>query len=167
MIFIALGSSIGNAPEIFASAETWLELSGVDVVKKSAILRNPPLGNVAKNEFSNAVWQINFPETTWEKWNWVLLPRSRRKRLKAYKLLRLLQACEVAHGRQTAKRWADRMLDLDLLMFDDLVLKRPQLTIPHPEIAKRVFVLQPWAELVDDTFEIPTLGLLKDLLNED
>lgn len=163
MIFIALGSSIGAAHEIFAGAETWLELSGVKVLEKSAILRNPPWGGVAKREFSNAVWAIDFPETAWEKLNWILLPRPRRQRLKAYKLLRLLQACEIAHGRQKAERWADRTLDLDLLMFDDLVLKQKCLTLPHPEIAQRMFVLQPWAELVDDTFEIPTLGLLKDL----
>lgn len=163
MIFLGVGSSIGNAEAIFSSAESWLKNRGINVIKKSKHLKNPAIGGVAKNEFTNAVWQVEFLETTWEKINWCLLPRSRRLRLKAYKLLNLLKKCEFFNGRLAAARWADRSLDLDILMFHELTLQTPKLTIPHSEIAKRSFVLRPWAELVDENFEIPNLGLLKDL----
>ena len=163
MIFIALGSSIGNAENIFRNTAIWLELHGIEVIKKSKILKNPPLGTAAQNEFSNAVWEIEFRETIWEKINWILLPKSRRFRLKAFKLLKLLQQCERDHGRVKTERWADRPLDLDILMFHELALNTSRLTIPHSEISKRDFVLQPWRAIVDDGFEIPNLGLLKDL----
>jgi len=163
MIFIAVGSSIGNAEEIFAKTEAWLNDHNCYVVAKSKILKNPPMGGVAQNDFHNAVWQVHFAPSLWNKINWVLLPQSRKKRLLAYKLLRTLKKCEKVHGRVPAERWADRTLDLDILMFGDLVMNRTRLAIPHPEIANRSFVLQPWKELVDAHFEIPNLGLLKDL----
>jgi len=156
-------SSIGDAFAIFNDADTWLELHGVEVVKRSKNLKNPPLGGVAQNQFTNAVWQVSFPETAWERLNWCLLPRSRRQRLKAFKLLKLCKACEVAHGRTRAKRWADRPLDIDILMFHGLTLDRQRLSLPHPGIAERGFVKDPWRELVDGDFEIPGLGPLKDL----
>ena len=163
MIFVAIGSSIGNAAEIFERTENWLNNYGVYVLKKSKVLKNPPVGGVAQNDFHNAVWQVHFEPSRWDKINWVLLPQSRKKRLLAYKLLRRLKQCEKAHGRVKAERWSDRTLDLDILMFNDLVMQRRSLTIPHCEIQNRAFVLQPWRELVDDNFEVPTLGLIKDL----
>lgn len=163
MIFIALGSSVGEAGKIFRDTEVWLELNRIEVLKKSEILKNPAMGGVAQSEFSNAVWEISFPETRWEKINWVLLPKSRKLRLKAFKLLKLLQRCERDHGRVRTKRWADRTLDLDILMFHDLILKCQKLAIPHSEISSRNFVITPWRTLVDDGFEIPTLGKLSEL----
>ncbi len=166
MIFLGVGSSIGNAEAIFASAEAWLEARGVKVIKKSQNLKNPPVGGVATNEFTNAVWHAQFLETSWEKVNWCLLPRSRRLRLKAYKLLKLLKKCEAIHGRTKSPRWSDRPLDLDILTFHELVINKTKLIIPHPEIANRSFVLRPWSELVDARFEIPNLGRIKDLISK-
>jgi len=144
MIFIGLGSSLGNAEKIFKSAEQALELLNVHVMKKSNILRNPPFGGVAKNEFSNAVWQIETDQS----------PEA---------LLTILHAVEEEHGRTRETRWADRTLDLDILIFDAVIMNTDKLTIPHSRIANRKFVLQPLRELVDENFEIPTLGLLGTL----
>ena len=166
-IFVALGSSIGDAEAIFFSAEQCLAKKDIQVLKKSKILQNEPYGGVAQNIFSNAVWQISFEYSLFEKINWVLLPNKRKKYLKSKKLLKILQSCEDFHERKrgkNVKRWDDRTLDLDILMFDDLVLNTKKLTIPHREIDKRVFVLQPWSEIVDENFKIPKFGVLKDCL---
>ncbi len=146
MIFLGLGSSIGNAKKIFTSTERALETCGICVIKKSKIFKNPPFGGVAKNEFSNAVWQIETTNSPAE-------------------LLKILQKIENDHGRTREKKWDDRTLDLDILIFNDEIIDRKGLKIPHPEMAKRIFVLKPLAELVDETFEIPTLGTLKNLIS--
>lgn len=153
MIFLGLGSSVGDAEKIFESVEDFLAKNDIDVLQKSKILINPPLGGVAQNEFSNAVWAVdvsaNFLGTVVEQ---------------AQKLLQICKACEKAHGRNlNAKRWSDRSLDLDILMFDDLVLDTEDLKIPHPEIKNRDFVLLPWAEIVSSDFELPIHGNLHNL----
>jgi len=119
---------------------------------------------VAKNEFTNAVWEIAFPETKWEKINWILLPKWRREKLKALKLLKILQSCENVCARSREKRWDDRTLDLDILMFHAIRINSHHLTIPHPLIPERNFVLLPWQELVDKNFEIPKFGKISDLI---
>ncbi len=164
MIFLGVGSSIGNAKEVFSMAEAFLERNNIHVLKKSNIMKNPPLGGVAQNEFSNMVWEISFPETPWEKVNWRLLPPSRRLRLKAKKLLKICKQCEGFCGRKNTVRWGDRTLDLDILMFHQLEVDKKLLHIPHKEIPFRDFVLLPWSEIVDQNFEIPTFGLLKELV---
>lgn len=148
MIFIGLGSSIGDAEKIFRSAEVSLEEKSIHVVQKSNILLNPPYGGVAKNDFSNAVWQIDTDFTPEE-------------------LLKVLQKVENEHERVREKRWSDRTLDLDILIFDDEIVKTEDLTIPHPGIANRSFILGPLSELVDENFEIPTLGALRNLFDHE
>ncbi len=147
MIFIGIGSSIGEAEEIFAAAEMDLEKENITVLKKSKILKNPPYGGVAENEFSNAVWQIETDKNPEE-------------------LLSTLQKIENNHGRKRDKKWDDRTLDLDILVFNDMVFDTEKLKIPHPEIPKRDFVLIPWSEIVEENFEIPKFGKLKDLLQK-
>lgn len=164
MIFVGVGSSIGNPDHTFEQAKVWLEARGVRVVTQSSLMKNPPLGDVAQNEFTNAVWQLDYPETRWERINWVLLGSPLRQKLKARKLMLILQRCEKKFGRKRAKAWADRTLDLDILVFHDLECETFSLIIPHPEIPKRLFVIQPWAEIVDENFSIPKFGRLSDLL---
>jgi 2-amino-4-hydroxy-6-hydroxymethyldihydropteridine diphosphokinase len=148
MIFLGLGSSIGNAEKIFQSAEKALGLANVKVVQKSNILKNPPVGGIAKNEFSNAVWQV---ETA----------------LSPVELLKVSQQVEEEHGRTREKRWEDRTLDIDILIFHEEIVNADNLKIPHPQIANRLFVLQPLSELVDENFEIPTLGALGNLFESE
>ncbi len=144
-IFLGLGSSIGNAEETFASAENFLKTHEVTVIQKSKIFKNPPIGGVAQNEFSNAVWEVGFSGTPEE-------------------LLNILQKCEEKHGRpKEHTHWADRTLDLDILLWGNQIVQTKRLSIPHPEIPNRNFVLIPLSELVDETFEIPTFGALKSL----
>lgn len=71
-------------------------------------------------------------------------------------LLRTLQTIENELGRQRSERWAARTIDLDLLLYDNLVLDTPELTLPHPRMAFRRFVLQPAAEIAPDMLHGPT-----------
>lgn len=148
MIFLGIGSSIGNAEELFHDAELFLAAHNITVLRKSGILRNPPFGGIAQNEFSNSVWEISVPKDMSPE---VLLP--------------ILKQAEESAGRDfSAPRWSDRPLDLDILIWDEKIIHTPHLTIPHPGIAERDFVLKPLAELVDENFKIPTLGTLKNFL---
>jgi 2-amino-4-hydroxy-6-hydroxymethyldihydropteridine diphosphokinase len=150
MIFIGVGSSIGNAKQIFADAEAFLKSKAITVVRKATILKNPAFGGVAQNEFSNSVWEIKIP-----------------KDMTPEKLLKTLKEAESNAGRNfNAPRWSDRELDLDILLFHDQVIETETLSIPHPGIPCRDFVLTPLTELVDETFEIPTLGAIKDFINK-
>lgn len=64
-----------------------------------------------------------------------------------HQLLAALQGIEQAHGRQRGERWAARTLDLDLLLYGDTILDSPELTLPHPRMLERAFVLRPLADL--------------------
>lgn len=86
-------------------------------------------------------------------------------------LLGVLQGVELAHGRtRTSKmRWQARTLDLDLLLYGDKVIALPYLTVPHPELAHRSFVLQPLKDiqtLTGQKINMPTLGFLDTLITQ-
>jgi 2-amino-4-hydroxy-6-hydroxymethyldihydropteridine diphosphokinase len=102
----------------------------VAVVRASRVWDTAPLGP-PQPRYLNAVLELETTRT----------PAS---------LLRLLREVEQAAGRLRDVRWGPRTLDLDLLLVGDLVVRTPELTIPHPEMAWRRFVLAPLAELRPD-----------------
>jgi 2-amino-4-hydroxy-6-hydroxymethyldihydropteridine diphosphokinase len=104
----------------------------------SSFYRNPPMGPAEQPHFVNAVAEI---ETG----------------LDASRLLNGLQAIETASGRVRGLRWGPRTLDLDLLLYGAEQSDDPQLTLPHPGVAKRAFVLVPLAEIAA-TVVVPGLG---------
>jgi 2-amino-4-hydroxy-6-hydroxymethyldihydropteridine diphosphokinase len=78
-------------------------------------------------------------------------------------LLSELQAIEIAHGRtRDGERWGARILDLDLLAFANVVLAESELTVPHPGIVERNFVLLPWAEIAP-YYRVPGVGSISEL----
>ena len=82
-------------------------------------------------------------------------------------LLRHCQALERQMGRQpSARRWADRVIDLDILVFDDMVLEGPELIIPHPELHRRRFVLIPLCEIAPDLKHARLGSDIRELLAE-
>jgi 2-amino-4-hydroxy-6-hydroxymethyldihydropteridine diphosphokinase len=78
-------------------------------------------------------------------------------------LLMVLQALELAHGRTRTARWEARTLDLDLLLYDQLTCDDPWLTLPHPRLHERAFVLYPLYDIAP-TLTIPGRGRLSELL---
>jgi 2-amino-4-hydroxy-6-hydroxymethyldihydropteridine diphosphokinase len=83
--------------------------------------------------------------------------------LAAHALLAALQAIESRHGRSRSFANAPRTLDLDILLFGDAMLSDPGLTIPHPRMHERAFVLKPLLEIAPDA-EVPGRGAAQDLL---
>ena len=73
--------------------------------------------------------------------------------LDPFGLLHVLQEIEERFGRVRTVRWGERTLDLDLLLFDDRIVDTPELTIPHPRLAERRFVLEPLAEIAPEAVD--------------
>lgn len=129
--FIALGGNVGDVRATFDRAIVFL-CDGADIrlTARSSDYSTPPWGNVQQPRFVNAVVAV-------------------ATRLVPHLLLARMQQCERALGRDraTEPHWGPRTIDLDLLTYDDLVLSGPELTLPHPHLFKRAFVLVPLAEI--------------------
>jgi 2-amino-4-hydroxy-6-hydroxymethyldihydropteridine diphosphokinase len=138
--FIALGSNQGDREAyLLWAVERLRQLPRTRVVQSSRWLENPPVGGPPQGMFLNGVVQI---ETD-------LAPEE---------LLVHLQAIEDALGRPKERiRWGPRVIDLDLLAYDDLILDTPNLTLPHPRLHERSFVLIPLSELAPH-WKHPKLG---------
>lgn len=131
LVFIGLGSNVGDGRENLRTA--WRSLGGLPGVMTLTLshpYRSEPVGMTSEQWFTNAVGVCETKITPQE-------------------LLVLLLQIEQAMGRDRA-RGMDRVIDLDILYYNDLVLNEPELTIPHSELANRLFVLAPLAEVAPD-----------------
>jgi 2-amino-4-hydroxy-6-hydroxymethyldihydropteridine diphosphokinase len=141
LAYIALGANLGDPATTVNAAFTALgELPQTRLLATSALYRTTPVGIAEQPEFVNAAAAI---DTT-------LAPEA---------LLDALLAIEQRFGRIRAERNGPRTLDLDILLYDDLTLATPRLTLPHPRLHLRAFVLQPLADLAPD-LAIPGRGSL-------
>jgi len=149
-VFVALGSNLdGPARQIDTAFELLGRVPDSELLQRSSLYRSAPLGGIEQPDFVNAAASMS---TT----------------LPARVLLEELQAIERLRGREDRHmRWGPRTLDLDLLLYGDLVIDEPGLTVPHPGIAARNFVLLPLREIAPE-IEIPGLGRVQDIaVNED
>lgn len=78
-------------------------------------------------------------------------------------LLMMLHRIEAAHGRERLEPWGDRTLDLDLIVYGDVISHSPSLTLPHPRAAERDFVLEPWLDIDPDAV-LPGVGRVDEAL---
>ena len=137
--YIALGANLGDpAATVNAAFAALDQLPQSRLLATSALYRTAPVGIAEQPEFVNAAARV---ETT-------LAPEA---------LLDALLAIEQAFGRVRAERNGPRTLDLDILLYEDLTLVTPRLSLPHPRLHLRAFVLQPLADLAPD-LAIPGRG---------
>ena len=142
--FVGLGSNLHNPIEQVGRALAALR-GGVagTLLASSSLYRSPPLGPPDQPDFINAVVWLDTAVSPLD-------------------LLDVLQAIEHAQHRLRLQRWGPRTLDLDLLSVDDATYVDDRLTLPHPGIAERAFVLVPWSEIAPE-YRIPGLGRVVDL----
>jgi len=132
--YIALGGNVGDVRNTFDRAIAELGADGtVEVTARSSDYRTPPWGVTDQAPFINAVIAVTTS-------------------LAPHDLLARALECERALGRNRTRerRWGPRMIDLDLLAYDDLVLIDRDLILPHPHLFERAFVLVPLAEIAPD-----------------
>jgi len=143
---IGLGSNLGDPVRQLESAMRELaRLPDTRLAVRSSLYRSRPVGPQDQPEFVNAVVRL---ETA----------------LTAFTLLHHMQAIENKHDRQRGgQRWGPRTLDLDLLLYGDEVVDTEELQVPHPEMRRRGFVLQPLLEIAPDTV-IPGSGAVRELI---
>ncbi|MGY0505367.1 2-amino-4-hydroxy-6-hydroxymethyldihydropteridine diphosphokinase [Luteimonas sp. e5] len=145
--YVGLGGNVGDVPATLRAALAALDaLPGTRLAAVSGFYRSAPVGGIAQDDFVNAVAAL---DTT--------LPPT--------ELLQALFAIERAHGRdrRRERRWGPRTLDLDLLLHGDAVIETDGLTLPHPRMAQRAFVLRPLAEIAPEAC-IPGIGDVTGLL---
>lgn len=133
MILLALGSNIGDREGFLQRARNALEAVGVGIVKASAILETPAL----LLPDSPTEWNIPYL-------NQVIEVRTHHA---PEALLACAKSIEAGLGRQDRGRWGPREIDIDLLAYYAERRETPSLTLPHPRIAEREFVLKPLAEI--------------------
>ena len=143
--YIGLGTNLGHREENLRAAGRRLEeLPSSRVVKFSSTYPTRPWGKVEQPEFLNQVAAID-------------------TRLSARELLRELMEIEEAMGRRRAEKWGPRVIDLDLLLYGDQQIEEPDLTVPHPWLTKRAFVLTPLLEIAPD-LKLPDGRYLREIL---
>ena len=137
--YVGLGANLGDPQRTLRSALRGLDgLPGTRCLRCSQFYRNPPLGPQDQDHYINAVAEL---ET----------------RLPPLQLLAWLLELERRHGRVRGRRWGERTLDLDLLIVGSQRMNTERLTLPHPRLHQRAFVLYPLAELVP-RLKIPGRG---------
>jgi len=130
--FLALGGNIGDVPATFTKAIDLLAKRDVRIIAQSPLYRTEPMGGKAQDWYHNQVIEIETELTPPE-------------------LLHVCMETESKLGRvRTDDQWASRTLDIDILFFDEQVLNSKELTLPHPGIAQRRFVLVPLHAIAPD-----------------
>jgi len=127
--YIGLGSNLGDRESAVTTAVKMLnDTEGAEVVRLSDLIETVPLGRMNQPKYINAVAKI-------------------KTSLTAEDLHKHLLHIETSLGRQRNEKWSPRIIDLDLLLFGSQVINRPQLTVPHPQMHLRSFVLKGLCQL--------------------
>lgn len=145
--YVGIGSNLGDPLQQVTDVILRLgQIRDCRLLARSSLYRTQAIGSVEQEDFINAVACLST----------ILTP---------IELLLELQAIEQAfyRQRQVEEKWGPRTMDLDILLFDQLQMNDSHLTIPHPEMKKRQFVLKPLKEIAGDLY-IPRLGSLQFLI---
>lgn len=147
-VYLGLGSNMGNRQkELEFALESLKNHPAITLVKVAPIQETDPVGYLEQANFLNTVAEI---ETE----------------LEPALLLATLHQIEQSAGRFRTVRWGPRVLDIDILLYDTLVFSAANLTIPHPRLREREFVLSPLAHLAPDMPVPPDNRTVRELLSQ-
>ena len=145
-VFLALGSNMGDRHGFLRDAAAQISTHAGKIVKASSVYQTAAWGNTNQDAFLNQVIEIS-------------------TKLDPLKLLSTLQSIELGLGRRRKEKWGPRTIDIDILFYGDQIIATGDLTVPHPGVAERKFVLVPMTE-IDGGFVHPiskkTIGALLD-----
>ena len=144
--YIALGSNLGDKEANLRQALKMLLVKGLQIRSVSSFFKTEPYGVTDQPEFINAVACV-------------------KTDLAPEKLLKLLLDTELEMGRVRLRHWGERNIDLDLLLYDDLIYYSEKLVLPHPDMQNRLFVLQPLSEIAADKIHPVYKKSIQNLLN--
>ena len=131
-VFLGIGGNTGNKHENFDKVYTFIKNELGDIIKRSSVYETPPWGFESEENF----------------WNQVIIVETQ---FSPEKLLKNIAQIENHFGRERVKgKYTSREMDIDILYFDDLIVNIEKLTIPHPQISNRLFVLVPLAEIAPE-----------------
>lgn len=137
--YLSIGSNIGNKKEhLDLAVERLSDTCGIQVAKVSDYIVTEPVGYTMQDDFLNAAVHIRT----------ILSPDS---------LLDIIHDIENMDGRIRDIHWGPRTIDIDIILYDDMIISEDNLVIPHPEAYKREFVLKPLAQIAENVIH-PTLG---------
>lgn len=141
--YLGLGANLGNPrTAVLAAMEAIADLDGLALTRRSSLYGSAPV-DAGGADYVNAVVEVH-------------------TRLKPHALLLQLQAIEDGAGRMRPYRNAPRTLDLDVLLYDQLVLNDAELVLPHPRMWQRAFVLRPLAEIAPGRVSAAQLQAVAD-----
>lgn len=145
IVYIGIGSNLGDREKNCSRSVDLLEKNGIVIRQESSLYETIPWGLRDQPLFLNMVIEV---ETE----------------LKPQELLELLKNVEIEVGREKSSRWGPRIIDLDILLYDDITINEETLTVPHPYLHKRDFALIPLCEIAPDV-KHPVLQLtMRELL---
>ncbi|MDC0948342.1 2-amino-4-hydroxy-6-hydroxymethyldihydropteridine diphosphokinase [Gammaproteobacteria bacterium] len=143
-LWLGLGANLGRPLVTLADAVDRLRLQSDGHFRVSPIYKSAPWGGVEQADFFNCVVMLSTLRSPRECLDWC-------------------HELESLAGRERRQRWGPRTLDVDVLLYNDTMMDDPQLTVPHPRIAERAFVLQPLSDLAP-WLDVPGQGRVVDLI---
>lgn len=141
---VALGSNLDRPIDRIREAIGLLDRARVRVLRRGRLVTSRPVGPQDQPDFVNTVVEVDTD----------LAPRA---------LLTVCQSVEQDMGRTKHRRWGERVIDLDLILYGDRLVNEPDLIVPHPEATRRSFVLVPLADLIPEGRFPHTEGRIADL----
>jgi 2-amino-4-hydroxy-6-hydroxymethyldihydropteridine diphosphokinase len=127
-VYLGLGSNLGNRRVNINSAIEHLKQNCITILARSSIIETDPVGGVPQGPFLNGVIKID-------------------TQLEPEMLLSVIKTIEQRMGRINDVRNGPRLIDIDILLYDDVIIKSQHLTIPHPRMFERAFVMDPLNEI--------------------